>query len=108
MNGRTGGLNALLAANRERILQIVRSRGGKEVHVFGSVTQEEDTIASDVDLLVTFDEGASLLDQVRLQRELQALLGCDVDVLSMNGLRQALDGKGHYRREGILKEAVPL
>ena len=61
MNGMTGGLGALLVANRERILQIVRSRGGKKVHVFGSIIQEEDTIASDVDLLVTFDEGASLL-----------------------------------------------
>ena len=108
MKGLVGSVGALLIANRDRILEIVRSRGGKEVHVFGSAVQGDSTMESDLDLLVLFQEDASLFDQVDLQRDLEALLGCKVDVLSMNGLLQDLDGKGQFRRDMILKEAVAL
>ncbi len=108
MSGFKGRVGELLTTNRDRILEIVQSRGGKEVYAFGSVVREEDNQATDLDLLVLFDEDASLFDQVYLQRDLEELLGCHVDVLSMNGLRQALDGKGQYRREMMLKEAVLL
>lgn len=104
----TGRVGELLTTNRDRILEIARSRGGIEVYAFGSVVREEDNQAADLDLLVLFNEGVSLFDQVYLQRDLEKLLGCHVDVLSMNGLRQALDGKGRYRREMMLREAVLL
>ena len=76
--------------------------------MFGSAVRGESGKGSDLDLLVLFKEDASLFEQIHLQRDLEEMLGCNVDVLSLNGLRQALDGKGHYRREMILREAVPL
>jgi predicted nucleotidyltransferase len=69
--------------------------------VFGSVARGEETEASDVDLLVDTDPGRSLLDQVRLRRELGELLGVDVDVVTTGGL---LERDGNT----ILGEAVPL
>ena len=104
--GVTGPLGSLLIANKDRILEVVQSRGGEEVYVFGSAVRGDS--GSDLDLLVLFKEDASLFEQVHLKRDLEQMLGCNVDVLSLNGLRQALDGKGRYRREMILSEAVPL
>ena len=76
--------------------------------MFGSAVRGESGGRSDLDLLVLFKEDASLFEQVHLKGDLEEMLGCDVDVLSLNGLRQALDGKGQYRREMILREAIPL
>ena len=101
-------MGSLLVANKDRILEVVKSRGGEEVYVFGSAVRGDSGSGSDLDLLVLFKEDASLFEQVHLKRDLEQMLGCNVDVLSLNGLRQALDGKGRYRREMILSEAVPL
>lgn len=76
--------------------------------MFGSAVRGESGRGRDLDLLVLFEEDPSLFEQVHLKGDLEELLGCNVDVLSLNGLRQALDGKGQYRREMILSEAVPL
>jgi predicted nucleotidyltransferase len=64
------------------------------------VARGDATAASDVDLLVEFEPGRSLLDQVHLIADLEALLGRRVDVVAEGGL---LDRDGH-----ILAEAVPL
>jgi len=58
-------------------------------------------VASDVDLIVRFEPGRSLLDHAALWLELEALLGCRVDVLSESGLKPRI-------REKVLKEAIPL
>jgi predicted nucleotidyltransferase len=50
--------------------------------------------------LVDFDEGASILDQVALTRELGDLLGVHVDVISVGGLRPS--------DKRILRDAVDL
>lgn len=70
------------------------------MRVFGSVARGEDTAESDVDLLVDMEAGRSLLDHVRLVRELRETLGVNVDVVSSRALR---DSDGH-----ILAEALPL
>lgn len=70
-----------------------------DVRVFGSVARGTDTPASDVDLLVTPDTGISLLGISAFADEVEALLGCDVDVASDRGLSPA---------SPILAEARPL
>ena len=90
------------------MLAIVRAHRGTEVHVFGSVARGDDTSESDVDLLVTFEKVASLFDLIRMQRELEELLGRKVDVLDMDAVRHPLDGWGHHRRDRMLKDAVLL
>ncbi len=54
---------------------------------------------SDVDFLVDLDPGRSLLGG--LQFELEALLGCLVDVVTERGLKPRI-------RERVLREAVPV
>lgn len=69
--------------------------------MFGSVARGEDTVDSDLDLIVDFEEDADLLDQISIGQILHDLLGIDVDVISSRGLR------GH-RGEVIAGGAVPV
>jgi uncharacterized protein len=68
--------------------------------VFGSVARGDAGPSSDVDFLVDFDAEASLLDQVGLTQDLEALLGIHIDVVSSGGLRP--------RRRRIRDEAIDL
>ena len=96
-----GGLRQLLHRRRDEIVELAARHRARDVRVFGSAARGEDTAGSDVDLLVEMRPGSSLLDQVRLRRELTALLGVDVDVVTTGGL--------HERDElTILAEAIPL
>ena len=94
-------LNNLLKSRREEILSIAAKHGARNVRVFGSVARGEDDEKSDIDLLVEFESGRSLLDHAGLWLELQDLLGCKVDVVTPEGLHW-------YIKDRVLKEAVPL
>jgi predicted nucleotidyltransferase len=94
-------LNNLLKSRREEILSIAARHGARNVRVFGSVARGEDDDKSDIDLLVEFESGRSLLDHAGLWLELQDLLGCKVDVVSERGIKPRI-------RERVLREAVPL
>lgn len=57
------------------------------IRVFGSVARGEDTFDSDIDLLVDFDEDASLFDMGGLMEDLEELLAPHrVDLVSTGGL----------------------
>jgi uncharacterized protein len=89
-----------LAAHRDDVRRVAGRHHAREVRVFGSVARGTDGPHSDLDLLVTFDAHASLLDQAALVRELEDLLGLPVDVVSAAALRE--------RDEHIRAEAVPV
>lgn len=91
----------LLQAKREAILQIANKHGAYNVRIFGSVARGEATPDSDVDFLVNLEPGRSLLDHAALILELEALLGCKVDVATERGLRERI-------RHRVLQEAIPL
>lgn len=90
-----------LMSKRDQILKIAAKRGGKRIRLFGSAARGDSGPSSDVDFLVDFEPGRSLLDQGGLLMDLQELLGCKVDVVSERGLRPRY-------RERVLREAVPL
>ena len=94
-------LPQLLNDNRERIIQIAAKHGARNVRVFGSVARGEADAQSDLDLLVEFELGRSLLDHARLWRELEAALGCKVDVVSDRGIKPRI-------RDRVLQEAIPI
>ena len=91
----------LLKEKRTEILQIAKNYGAYNVRVFGSVARGEADEKSDIDLLVDMEPGRSLLDLIGLLMDLEALLGCKVDVVTVKGLRDRI-------RERVLKEAVVL
>ena len=91
----------ILRQKRDAILEIARKHGASDVRIFGSVARGEATDQSDVDLIVRFEPGRSLLDHGGLIADLQDLLGVKVDVVSERGMRDRF-------RARVLKEAVPL
>jgi hypothetical protein len=91
----------LLRERREEILRIAAKHGARNVRVFGSAARGEAGDESDIDLLVGFEPGRTLLDQASLVVELEELLGRKVDVVTEGGLYWLL-------RRRILKEARPL
>jgi hypothetical protein len=88
----------VLDTKRADVLRIVRAHRGRRAYLFGSVARGEETSASDVDVLVEFEEGSSLFDVMHLENDLCELLGVDVDVVSVGGL---LPRDEHIRREAI-------
>jgi predicted nucleotidyltransferase len=90
-----------LREKRDAILEIARRHGASDVRVFGSVARGDATDGSDLDLVVRFDAGRTLLDQGGLLMELRALLGMKVDVISEGALT------GRFGRI-VRNEAVPL
>jgi predicted nucleotidyltransferase len=55
-------LDELRSQYRARILATARRYGAGNVRVFGSVARGDQSPASDIDLLVDFEPGRSLLD----------------------------------------------
>jgi len=94
-------VSEVLQDKREEILRICAKYGARNVRVFGSAARGEAGAGSDIDLLVEFEPGRSLLDQAGLEAELEEVLGCKVDVVSEKGLYWLL-------RRRILKEARAL
>ena len=88
----------ILAENRPRLRDEFFV---KSLSLFGSVARDESTGASDVDLLVEFEEGAriGLFAFIGLQQFLQEVLGCRVDLGTADTLRERI-------RDRVLKEAV--
>ncbi len=78
-----------------------------ELGLFGSVLREDFRPDSDVDVLVTFSPEArwSLFDMVRMERDLEAILGRPVDLVE----RKAVESSENYiRRKHILSSFVSV
>ena len=76
----------------------------RRLDAFGSVARGASTEASDLDLLVEFREPAAHPAKrfFGLLHKIEDTLGCDIDLLTIPGLRNP------YFRRRVLKERVPL
>jgi predicted nucleotidyltransferase len=91
----------LVRAKREQILSVARKHGAVSVKLFGSSARGDEVDSSDLDFVVELESGRSLLDLGGLQADLERLLGCPVDVVTVRGLRERI-------RARVLAEAVPV
>ena len=94
-------LETLRKERRDEILRLAEQRGAGSLRVFGSVARGEANENSDLDLLVAWQPGRSLMDHAGLVQDLQELLGTKVHV----GTEKSLHW---YVRDRILREATPL
>ena len=94
-------MTPLLLKLQSEVEPVMRRRGVIRAGVFGSVARGQDTPESDVDFLVEFEEGRTLLDLSGLRLDLRDLLDRDVDVATPSSLHPRL-------RDQILAELVPL
>ena len=86
---------------RAQITELMRRRGVVRAGVFGSVARCDATDSSDVDFLVEFEEGRSLLDLAGLRLDLADVLNRNVDVATPESLHPEM-------RKRVLDELVPL
>lgn len=66
----------------KKIAQELRNLGATKIAVFGSYARGEEKPNSDIDVLVEFSNRKSLLELVRIERELSETLGIKVDLLT--------------------------
>ena len=71
-----------MALDTEKLEEICRRNDVAMLGVFGSMARGEATEQSDIDLLVRFSKGKSLLDLVRMEREISSALGRKADLLT--------------------------
>ena len=90
-----------IRAKRDAIKEIANRHGARNVRLFGSVVRGDDRPDSDLDVLVEFEKGRSLMDLAGFELALEELLGRRVDVVSDGGISP-------YLEKYILAEATSL
>ena len=84
---------------KQRVAKLLKESGIKKAGIFGSFARGKEKKSSDIDILVEFD--GSLLEFVKLERELNEKLGRKVDLVTYNGINPLL-------KEKILDEEVRI
>ena len=98
---RDAGEDPAIAEIQNKVAEVMRRRGVVRAGVFGSVARGEAHLASDVDFLVEFEPGRTLLDLSGLRLDLAGVLGRNVDVATANSLRPEF-------KDEVMRELVPI
>lgn len=69
------------------ILDSLRQYNPLFIGLFGSFARNEQTDNSDIDILVSFQNGISLLRLIQLEDELSARLGHKVDLITVGAIK---------------------
>ena len=94
-------ISKVVLEKRGEILAIAKSHGAYNVRIFGSTARNEANENSDIDILVSFERGRSLIDLVPLNDEPEALLDKRVQVVTDGGIHPCFKGS-------ILSKAVAI
>lgn len=86
---------------KQKAVPILKEAGVIRSSIFGSYVHGDEKEDSDIDILVEFPRGKSLLDLVDLQNKLEEVLQKKVDVNTYNALY-------HPLRERVYKQAQQI
>jgi predicted nucleotidyltransferase len=89
----SGPTGRRVVAHRAQLQDVLRRNGVTNARLFGSVARGDDRDDSDVDILVDFAPGTTLFDVLRVQDELEAILGVGVDLVASSGLKERARGR---------------
>jgi predicted nucleotidyltransferase len=81
--------------------ELARDYHVSSLEVFGSFVRGEQTPASDLDVLVTFEEAPGFFEFIDLENRLSELLNVKVDLVMKKALKPRLEQR-------ILSEAIPV
>ena len=89
---------------KAKIAEFCKRWNVSEFAIFGSALRADFRPDSDIDVLVSFVQGAkvSLFDMVLMQEELKQIFGRDVDLVSKRGVEHS---RNYLRRKAILESA---
>ena len=93
--------------SKKEIINEIESKAGflkekyqvKNIGLFGSAARGEETLESDVDILVEFESPVGFFEFIRLENYLSELIGKRVDLVSKKSIKPAV-------REEIFKEVI--
>jgi len=71
----------------KNIISYLRPYNPERIGIFGSFAREEQSPTSDIDILVRFRSTISILDLVRIHRELSKILGRKIDLVTEASLK---------------------
>jgi predicted nucleotidyltransferase len=94
-------INDTIEQVKKRILHLLKVAGVVRSSLFGSFVRGEQTEESDIDILIEFPKGKSLLDLVDLEMKLEQALGRKVDLLTYNSLSP-------YLKDSIQNAQLPI
>jgi predicted nucleotidyltransferase len=94
-------INDTIEQVKKRILPLLKEAGVVRSSLFGSFVRGEQTEESDIDILIEFPKGKSLLDLVDLEMKLEQALGRKVDLLTYNSLSP-------YLKDSIQNGQLPI
>ncbi|MGB6295969.1 MAG: nucleotidyltransferase family protein [Rivularia sp. (in: cyanobacteria)] len=86
---------AIVEKHREQL----QTMGVKSLDLFGSVARNEAREDSDVDFFVEFNGSVGLFEFIKVKLYLQDILGCSVDIGTLDTLRENL-------REPVIKDVI--
>lgn len=92
---------ATLEQIKKQALPVLKEAEVKRAALFGSYVRGEDTNKSDIDILVDFPRGKTLLDLVDLKMTLEKKLRRKVDVVTYEGIHPLL-------KDSILNSQYPI
>lgn len=97
-------MNARIDIPSDQIAAFCRRWQITRLALFGSVLRSDFGPDSDIDVLVKFEETAhpTLFDMSRMETELKAILGREVDLVSQRGIERS---RNYIRRKAILESA---
>ena len=100
-------MTARIAIPAEEIAAFCERWQVTELALFGSVLRDDFGPESDIDVLVSFDPAArhTLFDMVRMEEELKALFGREVDLAERAGIETS---RNYIRRKDILQSAETI
>ena len=92
----------VVALPREQLAAFCKKWEVSELALFGSILREDFGPDSDIDVLVTFSPASTrtLLDEARMEMELEKVLGRKVDLVDREAVEQS---HNWLRREKILE-----
>ena len=94
-------MNKKIEGLKTKVLPVLKQHGVVKAGLFSSIVRNEETEGSDIDILVQFRKGKTLLDLIGLERELKTVLGREVDIVTYNSIN-------HLLKQRILDEEVRL
>jgi hypothetical protein len=87
LSGLSGPVGRRVRRRRRELAATAAAYGVRNIRVFGSVARGEDRPDSDVDLLADVPPGMSLLGLGRVEAELQAILGAQINLVPAGTLK---------------------
>ncbi|MBD3197347.1 MAG: hypothetical protein GF317_19990 [Candidatus Lokiarchaeota archaeon] len=70
----------------DKIVHFLKHEGASKVSIFGSYARGQEKPESDIDVLVEFSQTKTLLEFVKIERELSEYIGVKVDLVTEKSL----------------------